>query len=567
ATGEVTLGTAATGTIEDDDALPTLSVANVTQPEGNATNTLNFTVMLSPVSGQAVSFTRATVDGTAISTGPDADFVAIPAGLVTIPAGQSSVTIPVTINGDAVFEGDESFTLAISGVSNATPGTLSATATLTEEDQQPTTTTITADLPDPSVVGQPYPVTVEVRGQTLSPLGTVSITDGAGASCDAPLSTGTAPVSTMTCTLTSTTAGNKTLTASYTPASTAFGESSDTESHTVNAASTSLVLLGPARARTGTLATYTAELSVTAPGSGTPAGTVTVSAGADSCTITLPSATPSCGISYSTLGSRSVSAVYTPASTDFQPATATPVQTLVFASADLSVTKNNAVDTYRPGDLLVYTVQVGNSGPDAAPQVRIRDAVPAGLTNVAWTCEATGGAVCPDAGGTGTLDHVVATLPSGGQLTYAYFGNVIGRPLSIVNVAEVSLPADTTIEDPNAANNSATDTDVLDDLYADGFEAPTINGATGSQRLSGASLRSTLDEVARVTVRLSDVRGEAIRVYARVIGGELQVALAVRGSDGSLKLGSWQAVSGEPALSWTATETDGGWVLGGAELR
>jgi uncharacterized repeat protein (TIGR01451 family) len=544
-----------------------LSVANVTQPEGNATNTLNFTVSLSPVSGRAVSFTRATVDGTAVSTGPNADFVAIPAGGITIPAGQTSVTIPVTINGDAVFEGDESFTLSLTGISNANPGTLTATATLTEDDQQPTTTTITADLPDPSVVGEPYPVSVEVRAQTLSPLGTVSITDGTGASCNAALTAGTAPLSTMTCTLTSTTAGSKTLTATYTPATTAFGESSDTEAHTVNAASTSLVLLGPARARIGTTATYTAELSVTAPGSGTPAGVVTVSSGSDSCTITLPSATPSCGISYSTLGSRTVSAVFAPTGGNYSGSTATPVQTLVFASADLSVTKTDGVSTYRPGDLLVYTVVVRNNGLDAAPQVRVRDVAPAGLTNVAWTCEASGGAVCPDAGGTGTLDHVVATLPSDGQLTYAYFGNVTGRPLEIVNVAEVTLPADTTIEDPNLANNSATDTNQLDDLFTDGFEAPGVNSESGGVRLAGASLRSTLDEVARVTLRLSDVRGEALRVYARVVGGELQLALAVRGSDGSLRLGAWQRAMGEPELLWTASEAAGGFVLSGAMLR
>ncbi|MCU0757557.1 MAG: DUF11 domain-containing protein, partial [Xanthomonadales bacterium] len=219
------------------------------------------------------------------------------------------------------------------------------------------------------------------------------------------------------------------------------------------------------------------------------------------------------------------------------------------------------------GDLLVYTVVVRNSGPDAAPQVRVRDVAPAGLTNVAWTCEASGGAICPDAGGIGTLDHVVATLPTGGTLTYAYFGNVTGRPLTIVNVAEVTLPVDTTIEDPNLANNSATDTDQLDDLFADGFEAPGINSESGGVRLAAASLRSTGDEVARVTVRLGDIRGEAIRVYARVIGGELQVALAVRSADGSLRLGAWQRAAGEPELTWTATPAAGGFVLSGASLR
>ena len=41
---------------------------------------------------------------------------------MTIPAGQTSVTIPVTINGDATFEGDESFTLSLTDIANAAVG-------------------------------------------------------------------------------------------------------------------------------------------------------------------------------------------------------------------------------------------------------------------------------------------------------------------------------------------------------------------------------------------------------------------------------------------------------------
>jgi hypothetical protein len=122
AVGNVMLpaGTAtATGTIEDDDALPVLSVAGVSQPEGNSgTSPMTFSVNLTPVSGRDVSFTRATVNGTA--TAPS-DFTALTAGVLTIPAGQTSLTIPVTINGDTTFEGNESYTLALTGISNATP--------------------------------------------------------------------------------------------------------------------------------------------------------------------------------------------------------------------------------------------------------------------------------------------------------------------------------------------------------------------------------------------------------------------------------------------------------------
>jgi uncharacterized repeat protein (TIGR01451 family) len=569
ATGDVTLpaGTAtATGTIQDDDALPVLSVANVTQPEGNASNTLTFTVNLSPVSGRAVSFTRATQDGSAVSTGPSPDFVAIPAGVVTIPAGQTSLTIPVTINGDTVFEGEEQFTLNLTAVTNATPGSLSATATLTDDDQQPTTTTITSDLPDPSVVGQPYQVAVEVRAQTLPPLGTVSISDGTGASCSAPLTAGTGALSTMSCTLTSTSAGTKTLTATYAPANTAFGASSGTESHRVDPAATTLALAGPATVRFNTPASYTATLAVSAPGAGTPAGIVTVSSGAQSCTITLPTATPSCTLSFPTLGSRTVTAAFVPANGDFLAASSNPVQTLAFASTDLVVTKDNGITSYQPNDLLVYTVEVENRGPDGAPGVRILDPVPAGLTNVAWTCVAQGGAFCPSAGGAGGLDVVVQTMPSGSRLVYTYYGNVQGSVPEIVNIARVELPANGTLDDPAPGNNIATDIDRLELLFANGFEPSPVNGPSGAVPLPAIELRGLGGRVAWPLLDLGDRSGIAVRVYVRALDDTVEYALATRDGDGRLRLGPWQRFAATPTLRWTAEEDRGGWQVTSARL-
>src|SRR2546428_4167350 len=78
-----------------------------------------------------------------------------------------------------------------------------------------TTTTITSDTPDPSVVGQPYTVTWTVtvaHPGSGTPTGTVSVNDGTGASCSAVVATGG-------CWLTSTTAGAKTVTAVYSGAS------------------------------------------------------------------------------------------------------------------------------------------------------------------------------------------------------------------------------------------------------------------------------------------------------------------------------------------------------------
>ena len=58
------------GTITNDDALPSLSIGNVTVTEGNSgTVNATFTVSLSAASGQTVTVNYATADGTAVAPG------------------------------------------------------------------------------------------------------------------------------------------------------------------------------------------------------------------------------------------------------------------------------------------------------------------------------------------------------------------------------------------------------------------------------------------------------------------------------------------------------------------
>ena len=570
ATGAVTLGaTTATGTILDDDPTPTLSVTSPSLAEGNSgTSTMNFVVTLGAVSGRAVTFNAATADGSA--TTANNDYVALASTPFTIAAGSTSVTIPVTINGDTPYEGNETFSLNLTGITNATPGTLTGTGTIVDDDQQPTTTTITGDTPDPTVTGEPYLVNVTVAAQTTSPLGTVTISDGSASCGPVTLTTGTAPNSSASCNLTSTSAGAKTLTASYSAASTAFGNSSGTTAHQVNAASTAISVVGPVRSRINQPTTFTFALSVNAPGGGSPAGTVTLTSGAATCNVTVPTATPSCALTFTALGARTVTAAFAPSDSNYTAAGAAGAgnaQTLVYAQSDIVVSKSDAASSYRPGGLIVYTVTVRNNGPDTAVNLRVRDNVPAGLSNVIWSCDASGGVTCAPTGGSGNLDVSVASMASGALLNYTFFGNVSGAPGQIVNTAQVDLPIDTTVEDPNPSNNSATDTDILDDLFQNGFEDLPVNAPAGSYRLPSAALRSALDEVAVVAYSLSDVNGEALRVYARVLDDQVQYALATRDPSGALRLGTWTRYATEPSLSWTARQQARGWVLEGAELR
>ena len=150
-------------------------------------------------------------------------------------------------------------------------------------------------------------------------------------------------------------------------------------------------------------------------------------------------------------------------------------------------------------------------------------------------------------------------MPSASRLVFTYFGNVVGRPAQIVNVASVVLPADGTLVDPEPGNNSATDTDLLDFILVDGFEAPFVNGPAGSLRIPGNALRSVLDEVSRPVLTLQDRDGLAARVYARVLDGTVEYALGSRDASGRLRFGGWQRSASEPTLRWVATEDGLGW--------
>ena len=125
----------ATGTIENDDALPTLSIADVTVTEGNS-GTVNavFTVTLAPASGQDVTVNYAASDVTATV---GSDYVAN-SGLLSFTAGQTIQTVTVVVNGDTLNELNETFKVALSNPAGATLARTEATGTIENDDPLPT---------------------------------------------------------------------------------------------------------------------------------------------------------------------------------------------------------------------------------------------------------------------------------------------------------------------------------------------------------------------------------------------------------------------------------------------
>ena len=144
--------------------------------------------------------------------------------------------------------------------------------------------------------------------------------------------------------------------------------------------------------------------------------------------------------------------------TDSVPAndSATDTDTLTPRS-DLSITKTDSASTAVPGTPVTYTVVVANSGPSDVIGASVIDAIPANLTNAAWSCVAVGGSCQP--AGTGDINTSVS-LSVGGVATFTLTADVSATATgTVTNTATVSAPPSTT--DPNPGNNTAVDIDTL----------------------------------------------------------------------------------------------------------
>jgi urease beta subunit len=120
-----------TGTITNDDAVPSLSINNVSHAEGNSdTTSLTFTVTLSAASGLSVSVDFATADVSAVAPG---DYQS-QTGSLTFNPGQTTKTITVLVNADVAIEALETFTVALSGPVNASLATGTGTGTILNDD-------------------------------------------------------------------------------------------------------------------------------------------------------------------------------------------------------------------------------------------------------------------------------------------------------------------------------------------------------------------------------------------------------------------------------------------------
>ncbi|WPB85657.1 Calx-beta domain-containing protein [Sediminicoccus rosea] len=141
--GATTADGTALGTIQNDDVLPSLSIADAQVSEGNAgTRLMVFTVTLSAAAQGPVTVAYTTRDGTALA---GTDYNA-QSGSLSFAAGETSKTIAVEIRGDTVDEIDESFEIALSGLTAASFARSSAIGVIANDDAPPVLSVSNAEV-------------------------------------------------------------------------------------------------------------------------------------------------------------------------------------------------------------------------------------------------------------------------------------------------------------------------------------------------------------------------------------------------------------------------------------
>ncbi|MBK9155808.1 MAG: VCBS repeat-containing protein [Chloracidobacterium sp.] len=133
ATGAAISDNQGKGTILNDDV--SIAINDIALAEGNAgTTAFNFAVTLSGPSSQTVSVDFITDNGSATA---GSDYVAN-VGTVSFSPGETSKAVTVSAIGDTTVEGNETFTVNLSGATNSSIADSVGTGTILNDDGSPT---------------------------------------------------------------------------------------------------------------------------------------------------------------------------------------------------------------------------------------------------------------------------------------------------------------------------------------------------------------------------------------------------------------------------------------------
>ncbi|NKI35433.1 DUF11 domain-containing protein [Wenzhouxiangella sp. XN79A] len=104
----------------------------------------------------------------------------------------------------------------------------------------------------------------------------------------------------------------------------------------------------------------------------------------------------------------------------------------------IEVEKTVAPPLAVPGQDVVYTITVSNTGPVTLFNVQVIDPLPVGILSFDWTCV---GLFCPNPSGSGAIGEFVPAFPAGESLVYTVTAEVApDAPETVLNVVTVLPP-------------------------------------------------------------------------------------------------------------------------------
>ena len=136
-------------TIVDDDAVPSVSLADAASTNENAGST-NLVASLSAASQKTITVDYATSNGTATA---GADYTAA-TGTITFAAGVTTQNIPVAVLADAKDEVNETVTVTLSNPSEVTLNDAVGILTITDDDNEPSISIADMTTPNETGVGR-----------------------------------------------------------------------------------------------------------------------------------------------------------------------------------------------------------------------------------------------------------------------------------------------------------------------------------------------------------------------------------------------------------------------------
>jgi len=408
-----------------------------------------------------------------VSVAPVAPGAGTPGGTITVSDGTDNcvITLPApSCNLTSTTSGAKTLVATYAGDSSFN-GSVSAGVPHQVNSGGPTATTTAVTLVNPAtaVFGQTVSVTVQTTasGGAVAPDGSVTVTAG-GSTCNVTLAPVGGLVAGGSCNLApplNAQVAAYTVSAAYAGNASFAGSVSSgagNGSLTVNKASTTTTITADTPDPSNVNAAYSVTVAVApvAPGSGTPAGTITVSDGTDNCVITLPAA--SCNLTSTTSGAKTLVATYA-GNPNFNGSVSPGVPHQVNPGGAISTT--TAVTLVNPvtavfGQTVSVTVQVTAGSGAVAPDGSVT------VTAGASTCNATLAPVAGlIAGGSCNLAPPLGAQVGAYTVSASYAGNATfaasassgaGNGSLTVNKANTTTAITADTPDPSNVNAAYT---------------------------------------------------------------------------------------------------------------